>query len=389
MFNPLPAILIGGPPHAGKSVLTYSLTQALRERDISHYVIRACPDGEGDWSQEIDQAAVRVIRTKGLWTPEFVARICRDLQRRHFPLLVDVGGRPETWQTCILSNCTHSLLLLHPHDEQTIQFWRQLVETNGLLPLAQLYSVLDGASPLPSQQAVLQGTLSGLHRNALAQGPLFDLLVERVVSLFSSYSSEELKRGHLASAPAEIVDLEALVHLWAAHTKRWQPEMLPSVLAKVPADVPLAVYGRGPNWLYGALGVQTGAEAFHQFDSRLGWVSPPPLQINVPAPDHSSVLHLRIEEQTQEATILKVDIVSKYLDYTEAEHLSFPAVSTERGLILSGVMPHWLTTALVRLYHDAGTAWVACHQPQLHAAVVVASRTSKLTHGDLLSLPSL
>ena len=46
------AILIGGPPHSGKSVLTYSLTQTLRQQGIDHYVLRACPDGEGDWSNE-------------------------------------------------------------------------------------------------------------------------------------------------------------------------------------------------------------------------------------------------------------------------------------------------------------------------------------------------
>jgi CRISPR-associated protein Csx3 len=386
MFNPLPAILIGGPPHAGKSVLTYSLTQALRRRNIDHYVIRACPDGEGDWSQEIDQDAVRVIRIKGSWTPGFVERVCRDLERRHFPLLVDIGGRPETWQTCILSNCTHSLLLLHPHDEQTIQYWRQLVEENGLLPLAQLYSVLDGPSTITSQGAVLQGTLTGLNRNSVAHGPLFDLLVERVASLFSSYSSEELSRGHLASAPAEVVDLDAFLHLWAPQTNRWKPEMLPRLLAELPANTPLAVYGRGPNWLYGALVMQVGSEPFYQFDSRLGWVSPPPLKINNLEPNRSSALHISTEAHT-EVTVLKIDIVTKYLDYTEAEHLSFPPVPTERGLILSGAMPHWLVTALVRLYVGAGVQWIACHQPQLNGAVVVAPRTSQLTLGDLLPMP--
>ncbi len=45
-----PAILVGGPPHSGKSVLTYSLTQALRRRGVDHYVLRAAPDGEGDWA---------------------------------------------------------------------------------------------------------------------------------------------------------------------------------------------------------------------------------------------------------------------------------------------------------------------------------------------------
>jgi CRISPR-associated protein Csx3 len=88
-----------------------------------------------------------------------------------------------------------------------------------------------------------------------------------------------------------------------------------------------------------------------------------------------------------EATVLRVNIVSRYLDYTEAERLSFPPVSTERGLILSGVMPHWLVMALVRLYYGAGVAWIAYHQPQLNGAVVVASRTSRFTRGDFTSVP--
>ena len=50
--NRLPAVLVGGPPHSGKSVLIYSLSQALRARGIDHYALRACPDGEGDWSNE-------------------------------------------------------------------------------------------------------------------------------------------------------------------------------------------------------------------------------------------------------------------------------------------------------------------------------------------------
>jgi CRISPR-associated protein Csx3 len=386
MFNPLPAILVGGPPHAGKSVLTYSLTQALRERNIDHYVIRACPDGEGDWSQEIDQDAVRVIRVKGTWTPNFVERLCQDLERRHFPLLVDMGGRPEAWQTCILSNCTHSVLLLHRHDKPTIRFWRQLVEENGLLPLALLNSVLDGTSTITSDGPVLKGTLTGLSRNTVAHGPLFELLVERIASLFSSYSSEELKKGHLASAPADVVDLDAFLQIWAPETKRWTPEMIPALLAELPTNTPLAVYGRGPNWVYGALVMQTGTQPFYQFDSRQGWVAPPLLQMSKTGEQSSPELRVMLDEH-QDVTILKIDIVTKYLDYTEAEYLSFPPVPVDRGLILSGVVPHWLLTALVRLYSGTGVAWIACHQPQLGGAVVVTSHTTNHVPGDLIPLP--
>ena len=46
-MNYLPAILIGGPPHSGKSVLLYIPTIALHKRNITHHAIRACPDGAG------------------------------------------------------------------------------------------------------------------------------------------------------------------------------------------------------------------------------------------------------------------------------------------------------------------------------------------------------
>src|SRR5947199_923413 len=94
MVNFLPAIIIGGPPHAGKSVLFYSLTQALRTRGIAHHAIRACPDGEGNWSQEAERELTEKIRNKGQWSDEYVERLCRDLSHRLLPMLVDMGGRP-------------------------------------------------------------------------------------------------------------------------------------------------------------------------------------------------------------------------------------------------------------------------------------------------------
>src|SRR5258708_228961 len=137
-MNLLPAILIGGPPNAGKSVLFYSLTLALYERGIKHHIVRACPDGEGNWFQEIhrvlDPETIRLIRvnSKADWTPAFVEGICRDLEHRHAPLLVDMGGQPRTWQNCILRNCTHSVLLFHDPDSEPTRFCQQLLCSTDL-----------------------------------------------------------------------------------------------------------------------------------------------------------------------------------------------------------------------------------------------------------------
>ncbi len=127
MVNPLPAVLIGGPPHAGKSVLTYNLTQALRQREIAHYVLRANPDGEGDWSQEMNQNIVDLVRVTGKWTPDFVTRMCVDLERRQLPLLVDTGGLPTEKEIALFRLCTHSLLLLRTDKEDDTQRWHKLI----------------------------------------------------------------------------------------------------------------------------------------------------------------------------------------------------------------------------------------------------------------------
>jgi len=406
MVNLLPAVVIGGPPHAGKSVLFYSLTKALRERAIPHHAIRACPDGEGNWSQESDQETVRLIRVKGDWSDEFTERICLDIERRLLPMLIDMGGTPQGKQLRIFRHCTHSILLLHAHDEQNQLFWRGLVEENGLLPLAQIYSELKGTvfsisdekplhrrklkstSAITSVSPVIEGTLVGLERTTLAQGPLFDVLVERVASLFSSYSHEELEKTLLDQAPTELViQLPLLLEMLSPGSKRWEPGMLPALLASLPADTPLSVFGQGPHYIYGALAAYVGQQAFYQFDPRLGepgmgWVQPPRLQISSrTSPEVSVQLHTY-----EQASVLTIEIIKKHLDYLQAEVLPFPPAPSDKGLILDGSMPSWLLTALVRLYAMAGVPWIACNYPPLKSAVVVMSRVASHTIATLIPI---
>src|SRR5258708_15852891 len=149
-MNLLPAILFGGPPDGGKSVVFYNLAKVLRERGIPHYAIRACPDGEGNWFYELDQDKVRLIRVKGEWTSDFVKRMCLDLERRHLPLLVDIGGRPPERETGLFRNCTHPLLLLRAAQEDNADPRRPPVKAQGPLPPAALYSARRGVSPLRS-----------------------------------------------------------------------------------------------------------------------------------------------------------------------------------------------------------------------------------------------
>ncbi len=232
---------------------------------------------------------------------------------------------------------------------------------------------------------MIEGTLVGLERTSRIQGPLFDALVEPIYSLFAPYTTSGLVKTHLDLAPVEyIVNLDTFIQEWAPQTRWWEPGMIQRLLDELPANTPLAVYGRAPTWLYGALVAHAGMQAFHQFSSRLGWVVPPPLQISA---QPTSAIEMKFDGR-EDAIIITMNIIAKHLDYSQSEYLSFPAVSRDRGLIISGEIPQWLLTALVRLYSGAGVAWIAYHYPpdKESRAVVMYSRVASHSTGDLIPI---
>ena len=361
-----PAVLIGGPPNSGKSVLATSLTHALRQREVEHYVLRACPDGEGDWTQQADQALVRTILIPRAWTSAFVDHVCRDLQRRHLPLLVDMGGRPQPWQEGILDHCTHAILLTP--DEDSRGQWGERLRRHGVSLLADLHSALEGPGSVDAGGPVLRGTLVGLRRGVLASGPAFEALVNRLEKLFF-FSPPALRQAHLQSAPAEIVvELDRLKRALGigGDPLAWDPASLPQIVDYMPAGVPLALYGRGPNWLYAALALLARPAEFYQFDVRLGWVTPARVALG---PSMSGRRVQVCTEVGERHTFLEFSLPGAFIDYLDAQDLCVPDVPVDQGVVLSGKLPHWLLTGIALAYHQA--PWLAVYQPQEGGAIVV------------------
>src|SRR5262245_36588278 len=192
-----PSILIGGPPHSGKSTLTYRLRQALLARGVAHYVLRASPDGEGNWTSEAPRSLIAALRqrTKGPWSEPLAALISRDIANRHLPLLVDAGGVVSAENAMIAAQCTHAILIAAEPAE--LAPWRDLVATHGLAPIAELHSKLDAEQSLIDDGATVRGVIGGLAPGQVSDGALFDALCERVGQVFA-YAPDELYRAHLA-----------------------------------------------------------------------------------------------------------------------------------------------------------------------------------------------
>ena len=384
----LPAVLIGGPPNSGKSVLTYNLTQELRERGVEHYVVRAAPDGEGDWACEAKQSLVRTILVPRDWTPAFVEHVCESLAHRPLPLVVDVGGRPKVWQERIFDYCTHAILLTP--DASARATWLDLAKRHDLIVIADLRSDLHGASQVTDTQPVLRGVMAGLEWGQQIDGPTFRALVARICRLFA-YDADELRRSHLSSAPVETtIDLDRLAHTLHVPSTGdkavWQPHHLPDVLAYLPEAIPLGLYGRGPNWLYAAVALLAHPEPFYQFDARLGWVTPPTLRLGTPRADAPLQVH---PQRRGDHTHLAFTITRAYLDYTEADGLLTCPVPPGQAVVLSGKLPLWLYTGLALTYaRRASRPWLAVYQPHYwNEAIVVYSRDPETAVGNRVVSP--
>lgn len=395
MEHILPAVLIGGPPHAGKSVLFYRLTQALRARHIDHYALRACPDGEGNWFHESPPDLVDILRVKltGAWPPTFMQVISQALEHRSLPFLVDMGGRPTASEACLLRACTHTILLLRADEPAATRSWQQFVAVYDLQPLAQLYSQPTGTSVISTRAPILQGTLTGLERNAASAGagagPLFDELLERIIKLFTSYNLDEWKTRHLERAPTEhVLDVQQALRTFTTSSTTWEPAMLLPLLTRWPESVPLSVYGSGPGWLYATLAAYIDPQPFYLFDPKLpfGWIAP--IRVTLDG-ERTSREDIHIQTiYTQESTLLKVSFPHDRLAYLQPDALIFPPVPVERGLIIDGRIPNWLLTAITRLYKTAGVAWIATFYPPLDQAVIVYTGQEAHRIGNLVSRPA-
>ncbi len=416
MPNLLPAVLIGGPPNSGKSVLSYSLAKALRLRGVDHYLYRACPDGEGDWFQEGPPPLVKEIRlrVKGHWSPEYARLAAHQIERRPFPWLIDAGGQPGPLDEPIFRACTHAILLTPTGESRA--FWKDLVARHGLLLLADLHSDLEGAGArgeaesadarrpqapaaegeprLDSAQPIIRGTLAGLRRSHPATGEVIDALADRLARLFTSYDPEELHQLRLSQAPVEtILELDRYgLNAASPAEKHWQPEELPGLVSALPAQTPLGLYGRAPIWVYGAVAAAADLSPLALFDVRLGWRHVPALHLDPAASAHgahpASGLEWRLRSEGELAALEMNTLPGALeLDYEQIGACPLPVIPPGQGLICSGRLPNWLWAGLARCYHHL--PWLAFYQLQTDGAVVIASHDARRRVGDRLPLAPL
>lgn len=377
-----PAILIAGMPNCGKSVLSYLLTDYLNRQKISHYLLRAVPDGEGNWFMQGPPENVRNLRDKHKsnmgYSAGFVAYMKNIIEKRHLPLLVDVGGLPRDEQFGIIRACSHSVLLYK--DEEGRAAWQNILSEQAVPLIAELRSTLHQPGEIEKSFPSLQGSISGLDRENPRPDMTFGALLDRIANL-CHFDDLYLEQIHLRQTQYEPV-LERLLLNKIDSTrnaaKDWLAEDLPKVATLVSAGEAISLYGRGPVWLATMLGAHAAPAPLTIYDARLGWIPLPDIQA---AADDQNTLTLSLTE-TDTYTLAEFGIPGGLLENTK---LHSPNLTGQKGIIISGKLPRWVFAALAR-WQMPHRDWIAVYIPKTNQAIVIYTKQSDMPLGKLLLL---
>jgi CRISPR-associated protein Csx3 len=371
--NLLPAILMAGPPHSGKSVLAYLLSQRLRAANVAHILLRAAPDGEGDWSYESHEEVRVRQRQKGAYTADLIEDLLQAIHARNLPMLVDIGGRPRDTQFRLFDACTHLIHLWREADD--LREWEAWLEERSLISIASLHTRLTPPDHLSPGVGPLRGIITGLDRAQPQPGPLFERVLERVQGI-CAYPPGDLEAEHLRRAPQDVTVLtvaqlaQMLGILQPGQRLLWQPEHLPALQALIPAGKALTVYGSGPVWLYAALAAQVAPASFYLFDARYyGWMAPPPAILN------STQLNMEFELSVRPGVKdVRLKFQRRQAHYVLSPlPVHVPPLPLDRRVIFDGPMPVWLFASLSQAL--CGQADLANYEPRTGRIITFWTRT--------------
>ncbi len=143
-------IVVAGPPHSGKSVFINLLSMKIRsligqERfQREFFIIRACPDGEGNWTTDVPEDVTKIIRMKRKFDDEFVKQVIQDIRNAKISkeiLIIDCGGKIDKKNQMIFNECTHAIIVSGKSDE--IDQWKGAIKTSELKIIAEISSTLE------------------------------------------------------------------------------------------------------------------------------------------------------------------------------------------------------------------------------------------------------
>jgi len=359
-------IVFCGPPHTGKSVFISNLIDKLPSDDYT--IIKACPDGEGIWSNNKNQNETSVVRKKGKFTKSFIDKACQAIDNQTNKIvLVDVGGVMSKENEQVFKHCDSFVVL--SSDDTKKQEWLEFGERLGLQCVGCLDSSLEGHEEVYSREPFLQGRIVGLERGKiLDDSPIIKGIVSDIVrkSKYSEHSETEqesfagvmiddTKLGFELGYGKEILTEDGTPIKKVKWQEKAIPEIYEAIKQKINTNEPVKINGIRANFALSSIckaARQQGATDISAYDIRLKQYIP---IRNLPKKKklkQSEGLTYNILENN-DSVFMDIDITKEEYTLEDYQKCILPQLKERKSLYLSGRLPLWLLASISNSYDSS------------------------------------
>lgn len=359
-------IVFCGPPHSGKSVFIANLIDKLPTD--AYTIIRACPDGEGTWSNNKNQNETSIVRKKGNFTKSFIDDACQAIDNQTNKIvLVDVGGVMSKENEQVFQHCDSFVVI--SSDEKKKQEWLEFGQELGLECVGYLDSSLEGQEEIYSRAPYFQGKIVGLERGEILEdSPVIKAIVSDIVK--KSKYGEKVKIADSEYTGTMIDDTELGFELGYGKQiftedgtpikkVRWSESSLPqiyqSIQEKVNPGQPVRVNGIRANFVLCAIckaAKKQGAKDVSAYDIRTKSYIPIRELPKKKGLKQAKGLAYNIIEN-KENVFMDIDITKEQYSLEDYEQCILPQIKEGKKLYLSGRMPLWLLVSISNSYDSS------------------------------------
>lgn len=355
-------IVFCGPPHSGKSVFIANLISKMPTD--SHTIIRACPDGEGNWSNNKGQNETNMVRKKGKFTDTFIDDSCKAIDNQtNKVVLVDVGGIMSKENEKIFKHCDSFIVL--SSDEKKKKEWLEFGENLGLECIACLDSSLEGQEEIYVEEPYLKGKIVGLERGRSLENSEIIMKLMSTIIKKSQYVQKkfpiESKENTLLIDDTELgfelgYGKEIMIDNHVIKQVKWKenavPKLYHAIQEKVAKNQTVKINGIRANYAIMAICKACKQEEItdiRTFDIRSKQYIPIK---NIPqkrGQKECSGLKYHLI-QNKKNIFMDIDITNEKYTLEDYQKCILPKINTDKSLYLSGRIPLWLLASIGNSY---------------------------------------
>lgn len=359
-------IIVCGPPHSGKSVFIANLISQLPTD--AYTIIRACPDGEGTWSNNENQEETSIVRKKGKFTKTFIDDSCKAIDNQiNEIVLVDVGGIMSKENEQIFKHCDSFIVL--SSDKRAKREWMDFGTSLGLECVGCLDSSLEGEEEIYKREPYLQGKIVGLERgNDLETSQIISALVADIVekskygekkaqenSQFDGVMIDDTEFGFELGYGKEIETEKGDIIKKVRWPESAIPRVYEAIKGKIVQGTQIKINGVRANFIVSAICKackEKGVTDMGVYDIRMKKYIP--IRELKPKRGVQSCVGIKYNIiENQENIFMDVEPTGESYTLEDYEECILPKIDEDKKLYLSGRMPLWLVASMVTSYESS------------------------------------